>query len=405
MKIIQINTSIGFGSIGRIADQIGALVEQEGGICYIAHGSRYIAHSSPNAIKIGSKLEDYIHYGVSLITGRDGIGSVCSTKRLVKKIEKIKPDIVHLHNLHGFYINYKILFDYLSRAEIPVVWTFHDCWPITGHCPYFDRVGCDKWQRSCYKCPLIAEYPKSLFFDQSNHNFNAKKKAFISIKNLTVVPVSNWLCNIVKKSFLKDARIHVIHNGIDVSIFKPNSSKIRSKLGIDLSKKVILGVASGWDERKGFSDFIKLASHPEWQIIMVGDFDVDASKLPDSVIHINNTNSQQELAEFYSMADVFVNPTYSDNFPTTNIEALACGTPVITYDTGGSPEAIDEYTGIVVPQGDIVKLVDAINKITSQEKNEYVKQCRERALHLFDKDECFKNYISLYKDVVKNGIK
>ena len=405
MKIIQINTGIGFGSIGRIAVQIGALVEQEGGICYYAHGSRYIAHTSPNAIRIGSKLEDYIHYAISLFTGRDGVGSVHSTIRLVKKIKKIKPDIVHLHNLHGFYINYKILFDYLSKAEIPVVWTFHDCWPITGHCPYFDKVDCSKWKKGCFKCPLRAEYPKSLFFDQSNHNFKEKKVAFTSIKNLTIVPVSNWLCDIVKESFLKESRIRVIHNGIDISIFKPESKNLRSKLGIDANKRVVLGVASGWDERKGFSDFIRLASYPEWQIIMVGDFDVDASQLPKTVIHINNTNSQQELAELYSTADVFVNPTYSDNFPTTNIEALACGTPVITYDTGGSPEAIDEKTGIVVPQGDIAELVDAIKRITSHEKTEYIEQCRERALQLFNKDKCFKNYISLYKEIIENGIK
>lgn len=405
MKIVQINTGIGFGSIGRIEDQIGSLVEKEGGICYYAHGSRYIVHSSPNAIKVGPKFEDYIHYGISLITGRDGIGSKCSTKRLVRKLTEIKPDIVHLHNIHGYYINYKILFEYLSKSNTPVVWTFHDCWPITGHCPYFDKVNCIKWKTECYDCPLCHEFPKSLIFDQSSYNYNSKKSAFISVKNLNIVPVSSWLGDIVKESFLKDANIRVIHNGIDIDVFKPTSSNLRERLGVDPNKKIILGIASGWDERKGFSDFVKLALEGEWQIVMVGDFEVDASRLPLSVIHIKNTNSQKELAELYSIADVFINPTYSDNFPTTNIEALACGTPVITYKTGGSPEALDENTGIVVPQGNLTELINAIKKITSVSKTVYSNKCRERAVKFYNKDSCFKEYINLYKEILNNGIK
>ncbi len=405
VKIVQINTGIGFGSIGRIADQIGSLVEKEGDVCYYAHGSRYIVHSSPFAIKIGTKFEDYIHYGISLFTGRDGIGSVYSTRRLVRKLTDIAPDIIHLHNIHGFYINYRILFEYLSKTNIPVVWTFHDCWPITGHCPYFDKVNCMKWKKGCYDCPLRQEFPKSIIFDQSTYNYNAKKNAFTSVKKLNIVPVSNWLSDIVKESFLKNASIKVIHNGIDVNVFRPTKSILRESLGIDPTKKIVLGVASGWDERKGFSDFVKLAGVEEWQIIMVGDIDVKTPSLPLSIIHIKNTNSQKELAEFYSIADVFINPTYSDNFPTTNIEALACGTPVVTYNTGGSPEAIDEQTGLVVPQGNISELINAIKHITSVGKSVYTKRCRERAVNLFNKDNCFKDYINLYKSILNNEIK
>lgn len=398
MIVVQINTGIGFGSIGRIADQIGALVDKEGGSCYYAHGSRYITHKASTAIQIGAKWEDYIHYVISFLSGYDGIGSVCATKRLVKRLKEIKPDVVHLHNIHGFYVNYKILFAYLVEADIPIVWTFHDCWPITGHCPYFDSVNCMKWKIGCHDCPLRNDYPRSLFFDQSAHNYALKKASFTSVKNLTIVPVSDWLCNIVKDSYLKDANIKVIHNGVDINIFKPQKTNIRRIYNIPDSKKIVLGVASGWDERKGFSDFIKMAEIESFQIIMVGNIDVDASRLPPNIIHIKNTNSQYELAEFYSAADVFANPTYSDNFPTTNIEALACGTPVVTYNTGGSPEAIDENTGIIVPQGDLEAFINSIKSLCLS--NKPVDVCRGRAEKYFNKDERFADYIKLYNDII-----
>lgn len=400
MIIVQINTGIGFGSIGRIADQIGNLVETEGGKCYYVHGSRYIAHTSPTAIQVGEKWEDYLHYTISLLTGRDGIGSVRATRSLTKKLDDIKPDIVHLHNIHGFYINYRILFEYLSKQNIPVVWTFHDCWPITGHCPYFDSVNCFKWKTQCHKCPLKKEFPKSLFFDQSQKNFLEKKKSFTSVQNLTVVPVSNWLGGIVQESFLRDATIKVIHNGIDISIFKPTPSDLREQLKIPKDKKIVLGVASGWDNRKGFYDFIELSKNLQWQIIMVGNVDktVDESLLPESIIHIKNTNSQKELAEYYTLADVFINPTYSDNFPTTNIEALACGTPVITYRTGGSPEAIDDSCGMVIKQGDVESLASSIMKLIEQPLSK--EACRRRAELYFDKNKCFREYLSLYNSIL-----
>lgn len=404
--IVQINTGLGFGSVGRIVDQIGSLIEKDSGTCYYVHGSRYIIHATPTAIQVGAKWEDYFHYAISLLTGRDGIGSICATKRLVKRLKNLKPDIVHLHNIHGFYINYKILFDYLSANDIPIVWTFHDCWPITGHCPYFDSLNCMKWKTGCYDCPLRKEFPKSLLFDQSAYNYNAKKKAFTSVKNLTIVPVSDWLADIVKESFLKNASIRVIHNGIDINIFKPVVSDLRKRFGITEDQKVVLGVASGWDERKGFSDFIKLANLAKYQIVMVGNIDttVDASLLPSSIKHIKSTNNQQELAAFYSFADVFINPTYSDNFPTTNIEALACGTPVITYRTGGSPEAIDDNTGVIVEQGNIKALGKSIDAVIARGKSKYTKACRERAIRLFNKDERFKDYLELYKKILNSNI-
>ena len=271
MKVVQINVSIGFGSTGRIVDHIGELIERNGGICYYIHGSRYITHNSPTAIQVGTKLEDYTHYAISLLTGRDGLASIFATKKLVKLLKEIQPDIVHLHNIHGYFINYKILFDYLSNEDIPIVWTFHDCWPITGHCAYFDSVNCKKWQTGCFNCLLLKDYPKSLFFDQSSYNYRLKKSLFTAVKYLTIVPVSDWLGKIVKESYLKDSEIYVIHNGVDTSVFKPEVTDIRKRYKIPNEKKIILGVASGWDERKGYSgnvggDFYRYFNIPKSEI-------------------------------------------------------------------------------------------------------------------------------------------
>ncbi len=402
--LVQINSGLGFGSVGRIADQIGTLAEQEGWNCYYAHGTRYKAHECKTAIPVGGKLTDYIHYAISLLTGRDGIGSYFATKRLVRQLKKISPDVVHLHNIHGSYLNYKVLFDYLAEANIPVIWTLHDCWAATGHCAYFDSVNCEKWKTGCHNCQLIHEFPKSLFFDQSSWNQKRKIKAINSVKNLTLVPVSNWLGDIMRESLIKNASIQVIHNGIDLKKFKPVESDIKKKLCIDNDKITVIGLATGWDERKGYSDFVKLANTNLYNVIMVGNIDVDSSNLPSSIIHIKHTDSQQQLAMLYSAADVFINPTYSDNFPTTNIEALACGTPVVTYKTGGSPEAIDENTGIVVERGNLNELINAINTIVEQKSKFNSYACRKRAEAEFEMSNQYCKYIELYNNLIKKDV-
>lgn len=402
IKIVQINTGIGYGSIGRISDQIGSIVRNRGWRCYFVHGSRYITHSDNYAIQVGTKFEDYLHYFISLFSGCDGIGSYFATKRLIRKLKKIKPDIIHLHNIHGYYINYKELFKYLYDSNVAVVWTLHDCWPITGHCPYFDKVNCEKWKTECGRCPLWKEFPKSFFFDRSRNNFTRKKQSFTALKNLTLVPVSSWLSNIVSQSFLGKYQIEVIHNGIDIDIFKPIYSDLRERLNIPKDSKIVIGVASGWDERKGFSDFLKLAKLNKYIIIMVGNIDVAYRELPSNIVHINNTNNSNELAEYYSISDVFVNPTYSDNFPTTNIEALACGLPVITYNTGGSPEAIDKNTGVVVTKGNFEELVEAIDEVLCNGKEYYAQSCRMRAETCFNKNQKFEEYVALYEYLISS---
>lgn len=311
----------------------------------------------------------------------------------------IYPDLVHLRNIHGYYLNYPILFDYLNAYNKPVVWTFHDCWPFTGHCSFFDRVNCFRWQSQCYDCPNLKGYPTSLLIDRSKKNFVQKKQLFTSIQKLTIITPSVWLTDYVKQSFFKNFTACTIRNGIDISVFKPQKDdQLIKKLKLK-GNRVVLGVANVWDKRKGLADFISLSQiiGDQYKVILVGLSQSQFKGLPNNIIPISHTNSIQELAQFYSLADVFINPTYADNFPTTNIEALACGTPVVTYKTGGSPEAVDAHTGFVVEKGDVKGLAEAIKTITNKGKEHYTSLCRARAEQYFNKDDRFMDYLRLYE--------
>lgn len=399
-KLLIINVTANSGSTGRIAEEIGQTAIDNGYETYFAYG-RIARESKCNVIKIGNSLNVKFHGIESLLYDNHGFSSRIATKRFIRRIEEIKPDIINIHNIHGYYINVKILFEYLSKTSIPVVWTFHDCWPFTGHCSYFDRYNCTKWQTECHHCPNKKGYPSSLFIDNSKNNFNRKKKLFSNINNLNIVTPSHWLTNISKQSFLKEKNIVTIHNGTNLNVFNIRDGKKRDELNLN-DRKVVLGVASIWDKRKGLDDFIKLNEllSEEYKIILVGLNKKQKGSLPANIIGIERTESVHELAELYSMADVFVNPTYSDNFPTTNIEALACGTPVITYKTGGSPEAVDEKTGVVVEQGNINQLKEAIELI-AKNKGEYSEICRERAVNLYNKQDRFNDYIKLFNSLTE----
>ena len=397
-RLLQINTVINSGSTGRIAEEIGQAATVAGWKSYIAYG-RNERQSKSELIKIGNDWDIRFHGLQTRLFDKHCIASKAATRELVQQIEKIGPNIIHLHNLHGYYLNIEILFQYLKEANIPVVWTLHDCWPITGHCSHFTFVGCEKWKTKCSSCPQKTNYPASWLIDRSKKNFNLKKQLFTSLPKLTLVPVSNWLSNILKESFLKDLSIQVIHNGINTDIFKPTTERsIRTKYNLE-NKTIMLGVASVWSQRKGLNDFIELSGklNSTFQIILVGLSKKQKKELPDNIIGIERTESIEELAEMYSTSDVFINPTYEDNFPTTNIEALGCGTPVITYRTGGSPEAIDEYTGLIVEQGNINKLIDAINQIKEKGNYFYTSACRQRALDKYRKEDRYQEYIELYK--------
>lgn len=402
-RLLQINTTLNYGSTGRIAENIGLLANQSNFDTYVAHGPRCINPSALKSICAETSLGEKIHGIGTRLFDKHGLMSRQSTQKLISEIIKIKPDIIHLHNIHGYYVNYQILFSFLKEYNCPVVWTLHDCWPFTGHCAHFDLIGCDKWKTECNHCPQKGEYPKS-YIDFSSRNFNLKKEAFTGCDNLTIVPVSYWLGNLVKESFLRGYKTKVIHNGIDTDKFSAcnnNPEETRVKYGIT-AKYVILGVASPFNKRKGYPDFISL-SHmlpEEYCIILVGLTAEQKKNLPRNIIGIERTQDVNELASLYSCADVFVNLTYEDNFPTTNLEAMACGTPVITYNTGGSPESLDDTTGIVVEKGNLKETWNAISAICSKGKSEYVNACRNRAVQSFNNKDRFKEYIDLYNELL-----
>jgi len=403
IKIFQISSEVNSGSVGRIAEQIGEEVIKEGWKSYIAY-ARDNQISTSETIKIGNNFSIIKHGILTRLTDRHGFGSEKVTLELIRKIEDIDPDIVQLQHMHGYFINIQVLFNYLSKKNIPVVWTFHDCWSFTGHCAHFEYIGCEKWLTHCEKCPQTNEYPKS-FVDQSYKNFEDKRRLFNSVSNITIVPVSKWLGRLVEKSFFQNSRIKVIHNGIDLEKFtvKPNNT-IKKSLNIE-DKFLILGVASPWTEKKGFHYFIELSKKisSSYQIILIGLSKDQIKNLPVNIYGIERTENVEKLAEFYSAADVFVNLTLEDTFPTTNLEALACGTPVVTFNTGGSPEGIDTSTGIIIEKENTLQLIEAIEAIKENTKEKYSKNCRARAEQYFDKSKCFTQYIEIYKEILNKN--
>lgn len=366
---------------------------------YIAFG-RWCNPSQSHLIKIGGRWDKYLHFAEQRIRDNEGLCSRSATKKLIRQIEEIKPDVVQLHNIHDHYLNYRLLFEYLNQTDIKVVWTFHDCWAFTGHCFHFVTKKCMRWQTSCYDCPLKNVYPKTLL-DRSAKNYDLKKELFAGNKNLTIVPCSDWMAGFVKQSFLKDKRIEVIKNGVDLSVFYPLERDANN------NKFSILAVSNVWNEDKGLGDIFKMRKLlPEsYRITIVGLTSKQVDALPVGIAGIERTQNVQELVRLYSDASVLINPTYADTFPTVNLEALACGTPVITYRTGGSPEAVSSETGWVVEQGDIETVALNVKSIVKMSKSEVLvqrKACRERAEQEFDKEKCFNRYLQLYNDLIEH---
>lgn len=404
MKVLLLNSICGSGSTGRICTGIADVLKSNGHEAYIAYGQS--SSTYPNSFNISEGRFDYLSHNIlSRLTDSEGLHSNCATKRLIKIIEDIMPDIVHIHTLHGHYVNYKLLFEYLIKNKcINVVMTLHDCWTFTGHCAHFVMHGCEKWKNGCYKCDFLNEYPKSWFIDKSKSNYNLKKRLITQLEErLTIVPVSYWLENLLRESFLKDLRIKTLHNGIDLNIFKPTyNEKLDIKYGLQ-GKKIVLGVASPWSGYKGLPDFYKLRSRlsDDYAIIMVGLSEQQIMELPDGIVGICRTDNVNQLSELYTIADVFVNTTYCDNYPTVNLEAISCGTPVITYKTGGSPESVDDMTGRVVEQGNIEELSNAIIDVC-RIKGYFRTNCLNKAKAMFDKDICFMNYLNLYNELLNS---
>lgn len=403
-KVLQINVCNNVYSTGKIASEIGDEAINEGWESYIAYG-RSCAPNRSEAIRIGTSIDINIHAIEQRIFDNTGLGfcSSTATRQLVEKIKQIRPNIIHLHVLVGYYINLKVLFKYLATSGIPVVWTLHSCWEFTGHCTHFDYQGCNKWIEGCHHCPIKNEYPKSYLFDRSRKNYEEKKRLFTSVPNLHIVAVSEWLSNNVSRSFLQSFPCTVINNGIDVSIYKPsqNSEYLRDKYNLR-NCSIALGVASAWTKKKGFEDYIRLSSIlPEnVKIVMVGLSKDQIKSLPATIIGIERTTNRQELVDWYSLASVVLNLSYEESFGLTTVEGYACGTPSIVYNKTASPELIKEGIGYVVNAGDIQSVRDRINQIVDCGKEQFARRCRKVAEEAYDKDKNYKEYIELYNKIL-----
>lgn len=401
MKIAMINGGV-FGSTGKIMFGIADIIEKNGGETFCASAvtaTNKKREPSHEYYKIGTYYSRKFSVLFSRITGRQNCYAKSATKKLLSRLDRFNPDVVHLHNLHGDYVNLPLLFNYIKTNRIKVVWTLHDCWAFTGHCPHFAMVKCDKWKSGCYKCPQYNLYPKSLF-DNSKKMYRLKKRLFTGVENMTIVTPSEWLAGLVRQSFLKDYPVTVINNGINLSVFKPTESDFREKYDISADKKILLGVAFGWGVRKGLDVFIELynrLSAEKYQIVLVGTDKKTDKQLPKGIISIHRTQNQTELAEIYTAADLFVNPTREEVLGMVNIEANACGTPVITFKTGGSPECINEQSGSVVACDDIAALESEVKRIC--ETSPFNKEDCIESAKKFDENERFLEYIHLYEEL------
>lgn len=397
MKIIEINTC-NYGSTGKIMLQIAEKANQEGHKCWIAipKGRHNKKSDYENTLWIGNRWAEDLHIILGRITGLQGCFSILATRKFLNELDKIKPDLIHLHNLHNSYINIPLLFDYIKKNNINVVWTLHDCWSFTGHCPHFLINKCHKWEKGCYKCPIYKEYPTS-YVDHSKWMWKYKKKWFSGVKRMILVTPSKWLADLVEKSFLGEYPVKVINNGIDLDVFKPNLGIFREKTGLT-AKRIILGVSFDWGYRKGLDVFCRLAEiiENDYTIVLVGTNDEVDKVLPPNIISIHRTENQKELAEIYSAADIFLNPTREDTYPTVNMEAIACGTPVLTFDSGGSSELIlNDSCGEIIKTEDVFFIKE---KIETMMKNKHYK-CSDESKE-FDKNKKIMQYIKTYEELL-----
>ena len=402
MRIVQINGGAK-GSTGKIMMGIAEVARTQGHEVLCASPittTNRDAGEDCSYYRIGTFNSRRANVALARITGFNGCFAWFETYKLLKRIDEFKPDIIHLHNLHDSYINLPMLFSYIKKHNVPTVWTLHDCWSFTGQCPHFTIAKCEKWKTGCYNCPQYKEYPASLY-DNTKKMWQLKKKWFTGVKNMTIVTPSKWLAGLVKESYLNQYPVQVINNGIDLNVFKPTKSDFREKYGISPSECIILGVSFGWNYKKGLDCFVKLRNelNEQYRIVLVGtDSSID-KQLPSGIVSIHRTQNQKELAEIYSVADVFFNPTREEVLGLVNLESLACGTPVVTFNTGGSPECIDEYSGIIVEDGDDIK--------TIFEKKAYVnimkENCIKRAQQFKENEVCLK-YLNIYTITLKKCV-
>lgn len=402
MKILQVNTVIRGSSVGRIMADLYEIIKASGNEARVAVGREPMPEGY-EGILIGNKGDFYRHVVKNFLQGEAGFGSAEVTRRFLAWVDKEKPDLIHLHNIHGFYLQVELLFEYIKKRNIPVVWTLHDCWSFTGHCAYYDFAACEKWKTGCHTCMQHAKvYPYAIFKDNTTVSYTRKRKAFCGVENLTIVTPSHWLKGQVEQSFLKEYPVTVIPNGVDLSVFTPVIDQNEDKSDTN-GIKTILGVANIWELRKGLVYFEKLAKDlpDDYRVELIGVSKKQKKELHkkygSKMIARERTANAVELVEAYRNAAVFVNATLEDNFPTTNLEALACGTPVVTYATGGSGEAVTKETGIVVRRGSYDKLLEAVLEAAAGRFSK--EACFMRAKE-FDKKTRYEEYLKLYEEVL-----
>lgn len=398
MRILLINSVCGVTSTGRICADLAKTYAQDGHEVRIAYGrddKGMPEITKQYGVRIGNNLDVKVHGLLTRFFDKHGFGSKKATVEFLKWVDEFNPDVIHLHNLHGYYINIEVLFDYLKKRDIPVVWTLHDCWAMTGHCTHFNAYGCKKWKSGCCHCQLKYKYPMSKGLDRSAKNYVAKKQIFNGVNRLVIATPSIWLKNIVKQSYLGAYDVEVINNGIDTTVFKSTKSNLREQYDL-VGKKIALGVASGWGPHKGL-DYLKRMANDlpaNWKIVIIGLLDEQFVDFPENMIGIKRTTNPQELAAWYSLADVFVNPTLEDTYPTTNLEAQACGTPVVTFDSDGAPETVVQGKGYVVKRMNyeilLKKTIEAAN----------MKETFEQ-VDIKDKMALGKDYETVYERLVR----
>lgn len=396
MRVFHIN-AVPYGSTGRIMFQIMDLLQQQGHTSLSTTGFTWVKAGREDHFITSGLITKTLHMRLAQATGMMGCFSVGATLKLLHRIKKFKPDVIHVHNLHTWFVNLPMLFRFFRKENIPVVWTFHDCWAMTGHCAYFSMAECQKWKTGCHHCTQKQEYPRTLV-DNTPWMWRQKKKWFTGVKNLTVVTPSRWLAGLVRESFLKEMDVRVINNGIDPTVFRPQESDFRKKYHCE-NQFLLLGVSYDWCHRKGMDVFLELEKRLDsgFRIVLVGTNEEIDRELPESIISIHRTADARELAQIYSAADLFVNPTREENYPTVNMESLSCGTPVLTFRTGGSPEMLDDTCGCVVDCGDTDAMEREILRIAQQRP--YSEEACLRRAEDFCATDRFREYIRLYEEL------
>lgn len=404
MQVFQINTVCGTGSTGRIAVNLARMLEAQGNQSCIAY-ARGNAPADVDTFRFSNKLEIYWHGIMTRITDRHGMYSGKATKQLIAKIKEYNPDIIHLHNVHGYYLNIELLFDFLKEYKRPVVWTLHDCWTYTGHCSHYTSVKCEKWKTQCYECPLKKEYPGSIFWDNSKENYRKKRELFTGLEQLHLVTPSVWLKEQVEQSFFfqnsesREIACTAIPNGIETDKFVPTASDLKTRYSIE-GKKVVLGVANVWTKQKGIDDFVQLSKllDDSYHLVMIGVDEKLKRTLPSNILALERTKNLEELIQWYSATDVYFNSSIEETMGMTTGEAISCGIPVVTYDSTAVPESVGEGCGYVVPAGNVQAVKEAIEEIEA-DRERYVKNCLTYKEH-FAERLAYESYSRIYQSML-----